>query len=456
MKLQPLKIYIVEDDAFYGAMLEHTLNLNPDYQTKKFTSATAFLNSMHEVPDIVTLDYSLPDMQGDLVLKQIKQNSPETCVVVVSGQEDINVAIDLIKKGADDYLVKDNDTQNRLWLTVQKLREKIELKKELASLKEEVAKKYEFQKVMIGNSPAIKQVFHIIEKASKTNINLSVTGETGTGKDLVAKSIHFNSPRKNHPFVPVNVAAIPKELLESEIFGHEKGAFTGAVLRRIGKFEEAHRGTLFLDEIAEMDLNMQTKLLRVLQEKEINRVGGNETIKVDVRIIVATNKNLAEEVKKGRFREDLYYRVIGMPISVPALRERGNDIILIANHFIDLFCAENNLPQKVLSVDAKLKLLGHSFPGNIRELKSVVELACVMCDGSEIAPEHISMMSSADEASFMLGNGGTLKEFTNKIIQHYLDHNQYDVLKVAKLLDVGKSTIYRMIQNNELIVNNRY
>jgi DNA-binding NtrC family response regulator len=294
----------------------------------------------------------------------------------------------------------------------------------------------------------MKGVFKMIEKAAGTNITVSISGETGTGKDLVAKAIHFNSERKNFPFVPVNVAAIPRDLLESELFGHEKGSFTGAIARRIGKFEEANKGTLFLDEISEMDLAMQAKVLRVLQEQELSRVGSNELIKINVRIIVATNRILLEQVKKGRFREDLYYRLLGMPIQMPALRERGNDIILIAKHFIDQFCNDNNLQKKYLDVEAKKKLMFYSFPGNIRELKSVVELACVMSDSEEIKAEHIQ--TNGQSNNVLQTDSLTLKQYTTKLIQHYLDVNNYDVLKVAQLLDIGKSTIYRMVSNNEL------
>ncbi len=450
MKQEPISIFIVEDDAVYCAVLGHFLSLNPDFRVKKFFTAKEFLNALHEKPDIVTLDYSLPDTTGDYLLSQVKEISPDTKVIIISGQENIKIAVDLFKKGADDYIVKDGDTQERLWLSIGHMRENIALKKELAELQLEVQKKYTFQKAIIGNSHSLKQVFSLMEKATNTNITVSVTGETGTGKDLVAKSIHFNSSRKKFPFVPVNVAAIPRELLESELFGHEKGSFTGASTRRIGKFEEAHNGTLFLDEIGEMDVNMQAKLLRVLQEQEISRVGSNELIKINVRIIVATHRNLLDQVRKGKFREDLYYRLLGLPIKLPPLRERGSDIILIAKHFTDLFCHENNLPKKHFDVEAKKKLMLYSFPGNIRELKSVIELACVMSDTEEINEEHIELNTHSN-SHFTTGSDSlTLKQFTSQMIQHYLDTNNYDVLKVADKLDVGKSTIYRMVNNNEL------
>lgn len=453
--LYPLRIFIVEDDILYSSMLEYHLSLNPDYQVTKFHTARAFLDALHQKPDVVTLDYSLPDLNGDTVLKEIKELSPETKTVIISGQEDVKVAIDLLKKGAYEYIVKDEDTKERIWNTLQHLRENHELKKELEELKEEVARKYDFSNLIIGNSFNLKKVFELMEKATKANITVSITGETGTGKELVAKSIHYNSARKSKPFVAVNVAAIPKDLLESELFGHEKGAFTGSVGRRIGKFEEAHKGTLFLDEIGEMDVSIQAKLLRVLQEKEITRIGSNEIIKIDVRIIVATHRNLAEEVKKGNFREDLYYRLLGLPVHLPPLRDRENDVLLIAKYFIEDFCSENKFSKKHLTPEASKKLLNHSFPGNIRELKSVIELACVMSEEEHILPEHLNVMSANSIENFALKDA-TLKEFNIKLIQFYLDKYQYDVMKVAKKLDVGKSTIYRMIQNKELYVNKNY
>ncbi|HRI21250.1 MAG TPA: sigma-54 dependent transcriptional regulator [Panacibacter sp.] len=450
MNQELISIFIVEDDAVYSAVLGHFLSLNPDFQVRKFTTAKEFVKAIHEKPDIVTLDYSLPDTTGDHLLAQVKELSPATKVIIISGQEDIKIAVDLFKKGADDYIVKDADTQERLWLAIRNMRENITLKKEIESLKQEVVQKYNFQKAIIGNSPVMKQVFSLMEKASSSNITVSVVGETGTGKDLVAKAIHFNSERKKFPFVPVNVAAIPRDLLESELFGHEKGSFTGAIARRIGKFEEAHKGTLFLDEIGEMDINMQAKLLRVLQEQEVSRVGSNELIKINVRIIVATHRNLPEQVKKGKFREDLYYRLLGLSLNLPPLRERGNDIILIAKHFIDQFCLENNLTKKHLDVEAKKKLMLYSFPGNIRELKSVVELACVMSDNEEINNEHIQIHTQGNNLFNNNTENLSLKQFTTQLIQHYLDTNDYDVLEVADKLDMGKSTIYRMINNNEL------
>ncbi|MCC9168249.1 sigma-54-dependent transcriptional regulator [Pontibacter harenae] len=446
----PFKIFILDDDVWYSELLEYHLSLNPDYALKKFHSAKECLAQLHERPNVLTLDYSLPDKNGAEVLKKIKEQSPDTQVVVISGQEDVATAVDLLKKGAYDYIVKDEDTPERLWNTVNKIRENVSLREEIDQLKEEIGQKYDFGKVIIGNSDAIKRVFSMMNKASKTNITVSITGETGTGKELVAKAIHYNGPKKKSPYVAVNVAAIPRELIESELFGHEKGAFTGAVSRRLGKFEEANKGTIFLDEIGELDINLQAKLLRVLQEKEITRVGGNTIVPVDARIIVATHKNLIEEVKKGNFREDLYYRLLGLPVHLPPLRERGSDILVIAKHFMAAFAKENGLGKKSFSPQAQEKLLSYSYPGNVRELKALVELAVVLADDEIIHEHDINFTASQPEKDFF-SKERTLKEYTTEIVQRFLDKYDHNVLYVADKLDIGKSTIYRMIQNNELI-----
>jgi DNA-binding NtrC family response regulator len=287
-----------------------------------------------------------------------------------------------------------------------------------------------------------------LEKAVSTNITVSIDGETGTGKELVAKAIHYNSARKNKKFVAVNIAAIPKELIESELFGHEKGAFTGAASRRLGRFEDANRGTIFLDEIGEMDINLQAKLLRVLQEKEISRIGGNEVIKLDVRVIVATHKDLPEEVSKGNFREDLFYRLLGLPVHLPPLRERDNDIILIAKSLLRNFCKENRIPEIQISVAAQEKLMQYSFPGNVRELKSIIELAAVMCNGESINSDDLKFGNLA-RLEKLLTEELTLRELNIKVIKYYLEKYDSNVKLVADKLGIGKSSIYRYLNNEQ-------
>ncbi|MFY8004423.1 MAG: sigma-54-dependent transcriptional regulator, partial [Chitinophagaceae bacterium] len=439
---KPYRIFILEDDLWYATMLEHYLSLNPDYLVSKFDNAKDLLSKLHLNPDVITLDYSLGDTDGGKVLKKIKEYNAEIDVIVISGQEDISTALELLKAGAFDYIVKNEETEERLWSVLKHLREIKGLKKEVETLKTELKKTYDFSKVLVGQSEGIKKVFSLIEKASQTNITVSVTGETGTGKEVVAKAIHYNSNRHKQPFIAINVAAIPKDLLESELFGHEKGAFTGAVTTRIGKFEEANKGTIFLDEIAEMDILLQAKLLRVLQEREITRIGSNQVIPIDVRIIVATHRNLLEEVNAKNFREDLYYRLLGLPIHLPPLRDRGTDIIILAKHFSHNFCTENKLPVKSLSQEAINKLLSYHFPGNIRELKSVIELAVVMSDGGTIEEKDVNLNRTGSIAN-VINNEVTLREYEINIIKHFLEKYNQDVMLVAKKLDIGKSTIYR-------------
>ncbi len=447
-----MRIFILEDEVWYGSMLQHYLEMNPDYEVQRYESVNDLLAALHLKPDVITIDFSMPEMTGDVVLKKIKAQLPETTVIVISGQEDVRTAISLLKQGAFDYIVKDEDTQERLWNSLHHLQQLNALKSEVEKLKTEVGRKYDFSKVIIGNSEAIQKVYALIEKAAKTNITVSISGETGTGKELVARAVHHNSDRNKRPFVAVNVAAIPRDLIESELFGYEKGAFTGALTRRIGKFEEAHTGTLFLDEIGELDINLQSKLLRVLQEREITRIGGNQVVPIDVRIIVATHKNLMEEVQQKRFREDLYYRLLGLPIALPPLRDRGADVITLAKYFADNFCKENKIPVKPISHDAQKKLREYPFPGNIRELKSVIELAVVLADEAIIEPSHINLQAVSGLGA-LLAKEQTLKMYENQIIQHFLDKHNYDVIQVAEKLDIGKSTIYRMAQAGDIKLN---
>jgi DNA-binding NtrC family response regulator len=447
--MSAFKIFIVEDDPLYGQMLKYHLSLNPDNEVYNFESGAECLKNLYRGPSLISLDYSLPDMSGFEVIKKVKAFNAEIPIIIVSGQEDIATAVNLLKDGAYDYFVKDEDTKERLWNSLKNIKERLELKNEIDVLKAEVGKKYEFRNIIKGNSSAIKQIFTLIEKATKTNITVSIYGETGTGKELVAKAIHYNSHRSKYSFVPVNVTAIPSELIESEFFGHEKGAFTGATTRKIGKFETANKGTIFLDEVGEMDLNMQAKLLRVLQEKELYRVGGTKAVKFDARVIVATNRNLAKEVQKGNFREDLYYRLLGLPIEIPPLRYRGNDILILAKFFVNEFTKENGMEKMLIAPDAQEKLLKYPFPGNVRELKAIMELSCVLANTPEILADHISFNSTNAKSDFLLEED-TLNGYVKKILTYYLQKYNNNVMVVAKKLDIGKSTIYRMLKNEEI------
>lgn len=445
---RPVRIFVVEDNEWYNKLLVYTLSLNPDYEVKSFFNARDFLDHLGESPDIVTLDYRLPDLSGLEVLKRIRQENNEVQVILISEQDDIDLVVTLLKIGAYDYITKSDDIKERLLNTVQNLTRDLSLKKEITTLRKEVQKKYSFRQVILGDSPGIRNVHDLINKAAETNITVIISGETGTGKELVAKAIHYNSKRKDKPFVAVNVPAIPSELIESELFGHEKGAFTGASFRRIGRFEEADGGTLFLDEIGEMEQNLQTKLLRVLQEKEIVRIGSNKPVKTDCRIITATNRNLKEEVKKGRFREDLYYRLLGLPIELPPLRERATDILILSRYFMENFCRENNLPLKRLSPEAQKKLMNYSFPGNIRELKSLIELAVTLSVKEEIEASDFAI-DPEEPLSILSNTDLTMREYEMKILKATLRKCNNDINLAAKKLDIGVSTIYRMLKQEK-------
>ncbi|HVD96843.1 MAG TPA: sigma-54 dependent transcriptional regulator [Cytophagaceae bacterium] len=448
MSHRPFKITVVEDNEWYNKLLVHSLSLNPDFEIESYTSGKDFLARLSKDTDVVTLDYRLPDMNGNELLKKVKEFNEEIEVIVISEQENIETAVELLKAGAYDYIVKEKDIRDRLLNTVNNIRKKTTLKAKVSSLQEEIEHKFNFQNTIIGNSESIKRVFTLIEKAVNNNITVTITGETGTGKEVVAKAIHYNSKRKDKPFVAVNISAIPSELIESELFGHEKGAFTGATFRRVGKFEEAAGGTLFLDEIGEMETSLQSKLLRALQEKEITRVGSNELIKTDCRIIVATNKSLKEEVKKGNFREDLYFRLFGLPIELPPLRERKNDILILAKYFLENFCRENEIEEKILSPEAQKKLLNYDYPGNIRELKASVELAIVMSNHNQIGAEDI-LLSTNDALTQVIHEEYTLREYDIRILNTYLKKYDNNINLVAEKLDISPSTIYRMMKEEK-------
>lgn len=444
---KPYKVFVVEDNILYAQILKKQLT-EDGYQVKVFHNGRDFIANLTDNPDVVTLDYTLPDMTGHEVLKKIQKRFPETNVIIISAQENINTAIDLMKIGAYDYIMKAPDTREKLSNIIKNIQKADELKNENELLKDAVKDKYNFKKLIKGNSREIDQIFELMEKATQTQISVSISGATGTGKELVAKGIHYNSKRSNKPFVAVNVSAIPDGLLESELFGHEKGAFTGAEARKIGKFEMANTGTLFLDEIADLDISLQAKLLRVIQERELVRLGGNETIPLDVRIITATHKNLANLVAEGKFRKDLYYRLLGLPIELPPLKDRGNDIILLAKFFVDEFCRENEMEPKDISEEARKMLLAYHFPGNIRELKAVMELACVMSNRNVIKPNHLNM-NVDNSVQNLLASEKTLDDYIHEIIKHFLNKYNHNVRLVASKLGIGKSTIYRLLQKKE-------
>ncbi|GIV32522.1 MAG: sigma-54-dependent Fis family transcriptional regulator [Chitinophagales bacterium] len=382
------KIFVVEDDEIFGSIIRKALEQEGNNQVTIFRTAEEFLNNLYQNPDIITIDHTLPGKNGIEVLKGVKSYNSEIPTIYFSGSIKPETVIEAYENGVSSYIIKNENAVHKLKTCVRDLTEKINLKKEIMLLRSKISDRNKYGEI-VGESKAILQVLRLIQKVEKSNVNVLITGDSGTGKELVARALHFNSPRRKNPFVAVNVSAIPEDLIESELFGHEKGAFTGAISRRIGKFEEAMGGTIFLDEIGDLDINFQTKLLRVLQENKICRLGSNKEIDLNVRVIAATNKNLQEAVKSGKFREDLFFRLQGFMIHMPPLNERGNDILILARHFLKEFCRKNGLPLKNFSKEAELRMLAYPWPGNVRELKSLVERAVLLSEEDEIKPDDL-------------------------------------------------------------------
>lgn len=379
-----INIALVDDDEILLQLISLNLQAESNLEIKTYMSGQEILDSLKtENHDILVLDYNLPDYKGIELFNEIKKIRPNIAVIFLSGQNDVNVVVNAYNNGVKNYVVKSQNAIAELINAVKNISETVVLKKEVEYWQDQILNRNKYENI-IGESPAIMKVLKLIQKVEKTNVLTLITGDSGTGKELVAQAIHYNSDRRKKPFVPVNIAALPEDLIESELFGYEKGAFTGADSKRIGKFEEANDGTIFLDEIGELDLNMQTKLLRVLQDNIVTRLGSNKEIQLNTRIVAATNKNLAQAVKDGTFREDLYYRLQVFLIKLPPLRERGNDVIILSKYFINEFCKSNKIQNKVFTPEAYRKILEHSWPGNIRELKSFVERSILVSDGQSI------------------------------------------------------------------------
>jgi len=387
------KVFIIEDDPIVTSVIKQSLIISSNCDIYTFENAEESLKNLHQNPDIVILDYNLPDEDGFSVMTKIKSYSQNIQVVICSGQEKADVVLKCLNNGANGYVFKDEMMIEYLRKSVSALSENAILRKEVEVLKDQIIDRNKYSNI-IGNSKEVLKILRLIQKVEKNNMTVLVTGQSGTGKELVAKALHYNSNRSRKPFVIVNMGAIPTDLVESELFGHEKGAFTDAREKRIGKFEEADGGTIFLDEIGEMDLSLQTKLLRVLQEKEVTRIGSNKIMKLDFRLIAATNKNMLNEVKEGRFREDLFYRLQGFLIHLPPLKERDDDIILLGKSFLSDFCKENKMPQIQLSKDACSFMLDYDWPGNIRELKAVIERAALMAEDNIITVEDLTFVNA--------------------------------------------------------------
>lgn len=397
-------------------------------------------------PDLIFLDVKLPGMSGIDVLRALKQKSISAPVIVISGHGTIETAVEATKMGAFNFLEKPLERERLLLLTHNAL-ETQRLKLENSALKLKFARNYR----MVGASPALRQVQSLIAKAAPTNASILITGESGTGKELIARALHENSRRAAGRFVQVNCAAIPEELIESELFGHEKGSFTGATDRKVGKFQQADGGTIFLDEVADMSAKTQAKVLRVLQEGEVERIGGNQTIKVDVRVIAATNKDLPRLISENSFREDLFFRLNVLPIASPALRERAEDIPALVEHFAALFCEDNNFRQRRFSPEALEILKKRHWKGNIRELRNFVERALILSERDLIGPADLpGGAESAIALDRVVGAARTLQDFKNMaerlFIVEKLRENSWNILQTAKVIDTPRSNLYKKIE----------
>ena len=400
--------------------------------------------------ELIILDVWLPDMDGLDLLEKIKASGVEASVIMISGHGSIDIAVRSTRIGAFDFIEKP-PSLDRLITSVNNALEQVRLKKENIKLK-----KMSFvDDEMIGGSAEIKEIKEIIKKAAKTNARVVSTGENGTGKELVAKAIYQLSNRSDKPFVKVNCAAIPGELIESELFGHEKGAFTGALTRRMGKFELAATGTLFLDEICDMSLAAQAKVLRVLQEQQLERVGGNETLNVDVRVIAATNVNVIKAIEEGKFREDLYYRLNVIPIHVPRLADRSSDLELLIGYFLERFSSEHGTGEKKLSAESLQFLKSYPWPGNVRELKNIIERVVIMVPGEIIELEDLKkniMPDSRFESSS--ANQSSLKAAREKFEKNYiikaLKKNEKNISHTAKDLDIERTNLHRKINQYKI------
>lgn len=397
--------------------------------------------------DVVLLDIKMAGMDGLKVLKTIKEKTPELPVVMISGHGTIETAVEATKLGAFDFLQKPLDRE-RLLITV---RNAIQAKNLMTEVKE-MKKQVEGKDVILGESPKIKDVLTTIERVAPTEARVLIFGENGSGKELVARAVHRMSRRNDKPLIEVNCAAIPNELIESELFGHEKGAFTGATNQRIGKFELADGGTLFLDEIGDMSLNAQAKVLRAIEEGKVERVGGNKQIAVDVRLITATNKNLSEMIKQGTFREDLYHRLNVIPVVVPPLRERREDIPLLTNAFAEEICRRYGMALKTFSDEALRKLTSMDWSGNVRELRNIVERLVIMTPSKMIEADQVESGAGKvrSESGDLLDLGGTFQDFKDRaeaaFIKKLLDEHEWNISRTAQALDIQRSHLYNKMR----------
>ena len=445
-------ILIVDDEKSIRESLTGILQDEGFTPTSVDNGEKAIEKISEDKPDLILLDIWMPGMDGLETLTKIRDIYPDQLVVMMSGHGTIETAVRSTKLGAYDFIEKPLSLEKVL-LCIQNAVKIGQLVEENRELKAKIGKENE----MIGSSKLIKELKKQIKIAAPTSGWILITGENGTGKELVARSIHHNSRRHDKPFVEVNCAAIPEELIESELFGHEKGSFTGATTQRRGKFDQAHQGTLFLDEIGDMSLKTQAKVLRILQEHKFERVGGNKTIEVDVRVIAATNKDLEKEISAGQFREDLYYRLNVIPFHVPPLRERKSDIPHLATHFLEYFCSKESRETKNLDEDAMQAIQEYSWPGNVRELKNLIERLVIMSPGNTITRGQLpqSIFGKQQSASTDLGSitlsadtyRSAKEEFEKEFLVQKLEENDWNISRTAEAIEIERSNLHRKIKS---------
>jgi two-component system, NtrC family, nitrogen regulation response regulator NtrX len=451
------RILVIDDESAIRDSLKMTLEYEGYDVMGAATGQEGLALAEREAPDLVLLDVKMPGMDGIEVLERLRAMNESLPVIVVSGHGSISTAVEATKKGAFDFIEKPF-ASDRVLVSLRNALDHRQLRDENRTLKKAVEVRHQ----MIGESAALKQVMASVARAAPTNATVLIQGESGVGKELVARTIHRNSLRSRERFVQVNCAAIPEELIESELFGHEKGSFTGATEKQLGKFEQADRGTIFLDEVADMSAKTQAKVLRVLQEGEVERLGSARTIKVDVRVIAATNKNLEEEIEKGHFREDLYFRLAVIPIHVPPLRERTEDIALLVRHYIEYFSRENNTRPKRITPAALEGLQRYRWKGNVRELRNTVERLIIMTSGDTIdaadlpgslrSPSSASAARPAGEAGE--STAGTLREFKDNAERAFLvaklRENGWNISKTAEVIDTPRSNLYKKLEQYQI------
>jgi DNA-binding NtrC family response regulator len=440
-----VKSLLIVDDEI-GARESLKMVFKEDFDVLLAKSADeAFSQIKEQTPDIILLDILLPDLDGLKVLGRIKGDDPDAIVIMITATRTVRTAVEAMKLGAYDYVTKPFDV-DELRLIVSRALSNQALQKEVTYLRERIDERYDFGR-MIGKGKGMRHIFHLIEQIAPSKATVLVMGESGTGKELVSRAIHHQSPRKQFPFITINCAAIPETLMESELFGHEKGAFTNAIEKKLGRCEVAHQGTLFLDEIGELSLATQAKILRFLEEKEFNRIGSSKTVKVDVRLITATNKDLTQQIKKGEFREDLYYRINVVPIMIPPLRDRKEDIPLLIEHFIKKINEENGKKVKGVSEEALAWMTQYDWPGNVRELENLIERMVALTPNEYIQPRELPFSSperprtNGLKESILQGSVSLLKaeeEFERELISDALKRVNNVQSHAAELLGISR------------------